>query len=69
MSELDRAIELIAEGPIQWASYVAGTRRLAMRRFPYLVVFREVEGVVQILAVAHVRRRPGYWKDRPSGRI
>lgn len=64
MTELDRGIELIAASPNQWASYVGGTRRWSMRRFPYLVVYREVGGTLQILAVAHVRRRPGYWRKR-----
>jgi hypothetical protein len=37
-----------------------------MRRFPYLVVYREVSTGLQVIAVAHGRRRPGYWKNRAS---
>jgi hypothetical protein len=32
--------------------------------FFFNVIFRDVEGVVQILAVAHKRRRPDYWLSR-----
>ena len=39
-------------------------RGVSLRRFPFKVIFRDVEGVVQILAVSHKRRRPDYWLDR-----
>ena len=64
LKELDRAVELILEHPDQWAPYVAGTRRFVLHRFPYLIVFRESGETVQIVAVAHARRRPGYWRER-----
>lgn len=62
--ELDRGIELIVERPGQWTSSVAGTRRFSLRRFPYLIIFRDVGETVQIVAFAHARRRPGYWQER-----
>ena len=39
-------------------------RRCPVRRFPYHVVYMELQDRLQILAVAHDRRRPGYWKGR-----
>lgn len=36
----------------------------AVPRFPYHVVYLELPDRLQILAVAHDRRRPGYWKTR-----
>lgn len=39
-------------------------RRIRMKHFPYTVYFRESGGTVQVLAVAHHRRRPGYWLGR-----
>lgn len=39
-------------------------RRVVLRRFPYTVVFLEKDAVVRILAIAHQRRRPGYWAER-----
>lgn len=35
-----------------------------VKRFPYSVVYLETERVIRILAIAHDRRRPGYWMDR-----
>ncbi|HEV8640926.1 MAG TPA: type II toxin-antitoxin system RelE/ParE family toxin [Methylomirabilota bacterium] len=64
MAELDLAIERIEDAPRRWPPYLGDTRRYLLRRFPFFVVFREVENRVQILAVAHARRRPGYWLGR-----
>jgi plasmid stabilization system protein ParE len=64
MAELDLAIQRIEEAPRQWPLYLADTRRYLLRRFPFFVVFREADDRVHILAVAHARRRPGYWIGR-----
>ena len=39
-------------------------RRLGVTRFPYHVVYLEMNGDLRILAIAHDRRRPDYWKLR-----
>ena len=62
--ELDRAVELIAERPEAAPSYIGNTRRFLLRRFPFFVVYRVYIGHVQVVAVAHARRRPGYWVQR-----
>lgn len=64
MAELDLAIERIEEAPRQWPGYLFGARRYLLRRFPFFVVFREAGARVEIVAVAHARRRPGYWIGR-----
>jgi len=64
MAELDLAIHRIEEAPRQWPPCLAETRRYLLRRFPFFVVFRETDDRLQILAVAHARRRPGYWIGR-----
>lgn len=66
MTELDRAMELIVAGPAQWPPYLHGTRRFLLRHFPYSVVYQEIGGVVRVVAVAHARRKPGYWRKRTS---
>jgi plasmid stabilization system protein ParE len=64
VAELDRAMDRIIESPVTWPKYLADTRRYLLRRFPFSVVYRETPEVIQILAVAHARRKPGYWKGR-----
>lgn len=39
-------------------------RRRLVRRFPYLVVYEVTEDEILIIALAHTRRRPDYWKGR-----
>ena len=62
--ELDGAITNIAESPDRWPEYRHGTRRYLMHRFPFLVVYRVFRAAVQVIAVAHARRRPRYWSAR-----
>jgi plasmid stabilization system protein ParE len=40
------------------------SRRILVSRFPYHVVYRLKDDEIVILAIAHVKRRPGYWKHR-----
>ena len=39
-------------------------RRVFVHRFPYHLVYIELPDRLQVLAVAHDRRRPAYWADR-----
>jgi hypothetical protein len=48
-----------------WASGPHHTRRFLLRKFPFLLIYRErAGGNLQIVAVAHTSRKPGYWKER-----
>jgi toxin ParE1/3/4 len=44
--------------------YLLGTRRKLLNRYPYAVIFRELPRQIQVIAVAHAKRRPGYWASR-----
>lgn len=46
----------IEHSPQQFAPASYGTRRAVMRRFPYLVIFRETSEAVYIVAVFHTSR-------------
>jgi toxin ParE1/3/4 len=62
--EVERAVASIADAPERFPAGASGTRRFLLQRFPFAVVYRELPSVIQVLAVAHGRRRPGYWKTR-----
>lgn len=64
LAELDDCVAAITEAPERWPEYLAGTHRYLFKRFPFLLVYRVKDGSAQVLAVAHGRRRPGYWRDR-----
>ena|SRR5437762_8705760 len=63
--EMNRALEQILLAPRRWAVGSHDTRTFLLSRFPFVVVYRELEsGPIQVIAFAHCSRRPGYWKDR-----
>jgi toxin ParE1/3/4 len=64
LSDLYAALEGISQAPQRWPKYLHGTRRLVMQRFPFAVIYLEDPDLVTIVAIAHCRRKPGYWKDR-----
>lgn len=39
-------------------------RQARVKRFPYRLVYVELPDMVLVVAVAHIRRRPGYWHGR-----
>ena len=41
---------------------------LQLRRFPFRIVYKEVDDLIWIVAVAHASRRPEYWKNRRLNR-
>lgn len=41
-----------------------GVRKLSLRRFPYAIVFVELDDELRVLAIAHGSREPGYWRTR-----
>jgi plasmid stabilization system protein ParE len=63
-SEVEMAVGIIARAPQRWPLSVNGTRRFLLWRFPFAVIYREQPSAIQVLAIAHAHRRPGYWKER-----
>ena len=64
ISEIDKAIGSIAQSPSRWPHDDDGTHKFTLRRYPFAIIYRETETRVQLIAIAHGRRRPGYWKKR-----
>ena len=62
--EMNRAIGVILEAPRRWPMTNHGTRKFLLQRFPYAVYYREFSSGIEVLAVAHGHRKPGYWKSR-----
>jgi plasmid stabilization system protein ParE len=64
IAELDNAISHLRRSLERWPIHLHGTRKYLLRRFPYSVIYRITVTNVQVVAIAHGRRRPGYWKTR-----
>lgn len=58
------AIRNVAQSPQLWPKYLHGTRRFVIHRFPFSVVYLDDPDILTIIAVAHSKRKPGYWKHR-----
>jgi len=63
-AEVDRALADIIVSPKRWAAGPHSTRRYLLRQFPFTLIYRERAVNIQIIAVAHTSREPGYWKHR-----
>ena len=66
LAELDHAQAQVAASPERWPLYAHGCRRVRFRRFPYLLIYHAAPARLLVLAVAHAKRRPGYWKLRQT---
>lgn len=65
------AIDAAVDDPAAWAKWPGWEREPVVRSkgvtgFPYRVVYFVDRDVLTIVAVAHAKRRPGYWRDRAS---
>jgi toxin ParE1/3/4 len=64
MDELDQVLSKITEDPGRWPKFYKSARYAQMRRYPFLVIFRKRADFIEVIAVAHAKRKPGYWKKR-----
>ncbi len=62
-TEVERIAARIADAPDQGSPYLYGTRRFVLPLFRYSTVCLTLEAGY-IIAVAHHRRKPGYWRKR-----
>ncbi len=62
--ELRHAVDAVADNPLTWPRHGRRARRYVFPRFPFSLVYRMRGDEVEVLAVAHGRRRPGYWRSR-----
>lgn len=64
------AIEAAVDSPDSWEVWPGWDRHQPLVRskgvsdFPYRVVYFVRDGQLTIVAVAHAKRRPGYWRER-----
>jgi plasmid stabilization system protein ParE len=64
VSAYDEVRLRIVEYPQIGTPSVAATRKLRFRGFPYSLIYRLARDHIVILAIAHQRRRPRYWRNR-----
>ena len=63
--KIDGVMQEIRTHPDRYPYYDSEFREAAVPKFPYSVIYRPLPtGDVQVIAVAHASRAPGYWRDR-----
>jgi toxin ParE1/3/4 len=64
IEEFERALDLLCAQPQLGAPWRNGRRRFPLRRFPYSIIYYLKVDELRVVALAHHRRRPGYWAGR-----
>ena len=62
--EIARVVNRIAEDPLLWRERAGGYRRVNCPVSPYYIPYFIREQKIIIAAIAHDRRKPGYWQNR-----
>lgn len=68
MDELRASFAFIRSWPLAGRTFYGGYRRVALKRFPYLVCYWVVGDTVRLLAVVHNRRDPKWVRTRLATR-
>lgn len=61
---VQNAINKISINPILYPFVESDIRRCLIKTFPFGILFRNKPRRIEIIAVMHLHRNPGYWKDR-----
>lgn len=64
LTEVEHTIAAISAHPNAAPVVKGGIRRRLLTRFPFGVLYVATTDEVIIVAVMHLRRRPGYWEGR-----
>ena len=61
---VDLALASIKADPERFVHINVRHRACSVVKFPFQIVFRYQEDRIHVVAVAHAKRHPGYWRDR-----
>lgn len=64
LAEIDASLVSIVSHPQAHPPFTKSTRRRILDRFPYSVIFQEKDDIILVVAIAHAKRRFGYWRGR-----
>jgi toxin ParE1/3/4 len=65
LDEIEKTIRRIMENPCACQLVGEEIRQALVARFPYSILYIvEPDNCIRIVAVAHHKRRPGYWGER-----
>jgi plasmid stabilization system protein ParE len=63
-TEIQEKFELLLSNPLMYQSVTEDIRKVVLDKFPYSIFYSFDEFQIKILALAHFKRKPKYWKSR-----
>jgi plasmid stabilization system protein ParE len=63
-SEVQRSLARIEDFPNAWRKLGARVRWHRLNRFPYGIVYAVLQDEIVVVAVMHMKQKPGYWRKR-----
>jgi toxin ParE1/3/4 len=64
VAAIEQEFERLVEFPRMGKPLILGARRRTVRGWPYSIVYQPLLDRVYVIAIAHHRRRPDYWRKR-----
>jgi len=64
LTSVQDTLNRIQINPLLYLEIEDGVRRCLTMTFPFAIVFRIKPDQYEIIAVMHLHREPGYWKNR-----
>ena len=64
--DIESATQKIAKTPFMYRVLKAPFRRHLLAKFPYSIIYSIEPDHIRIIAVAHNKRKPGYWQERSA---
>jgi toxin ParE1/3/4 len=62
--EADATVARVVANPLGYAADRLGVRKALLHRFPYVVIYRLIGTLIEVLAVIHTSRHPRSWRSR-----
>jgi toxin ParE1/3/4 len=64
IDEVEAGFDRIRTHPDAAVEVARGVRKLVLPRFPYTIIYEARDDALRVLAIAHQRKRPHYWRGR-----
>ena len=63
---VEQAFVKVMEHPETWPRWEIDPsyQKFLMKHFPFIIFYRVTASQVRVVAVAHAKKKPGYWKQR-----